>query len=271
MSDRATTVSQSNGSFEIHVDSRAALTDPSRTPLVLLHAFPVGPTMWNSLVESLAGPAMIVHLPGFGESAVPPGEASLEDAADAIARYLSQNGVEKIVVAGVSMGGYVALALAEQHPELIAGIGLLDTRLEADTEQARQGRYSTIDQVKESGVTALTVSGLVGRTTAEYRPDVLSKVEELARDANPHGVMWALEAMARRPDRTHVMLESSYPALLLAGDEDSMSPLEVLTAPLAHRSNVEAVQVPGAGHLSAMEEPKVVAEALETLVNRSEA
>lgn len=271
MSDRATTISEGNDSFEIHVDSRAAVTDPSRTPLVLLHAFPVGPTMWNSLVESLAGPVMIVHLPGFGASTVPSGEASLDDAADAVAQYLNRHGVEKAVVAGVSMGGYVALALAEGHPDVIAGVGLLDTRLEADTEEARQGRYSTIGQVKESGVTALTVSGLVGRTTAEYRPDVLSEVEELAREANPHGVMWALEAMARRPDRTHVMLESSYPALLLAGDEDSMSPLEVLTTPLAHRSNVEAVQVPGAGHLSAMEEPKVVAEALETLVSRSEA
>jgi len=255
--------------YFLHYEDRAAITDSNRVPLVLIHAFPVGPEMWNDVVELLSGRNLVVDLPGFGNTPVPDGAPNLDDAADALAATLDRTGIDKAVIAGLSLGGYVALAFLERHADRVAGLGLLDTQLDADSEEKRAQRAQTVDSVRNIGTKALSISELLGETTHKTQPLVVANAEQLAREAHPDGVVWALEAMASRPGRAYVVREAGVPVLLLAGSEDTMTPISVLEEPLAEIDDVAAVTVEQAGHLSAMEQPNEVAEALDELVGRA--
>src|SRR5699024_3019782 len=153
---------------------RAMLTDMSASPLalrrhgpadglplVLLHAFPLDSRMWDDVAGHLTGmPVLTLDAPASGSSAPAVGQPTLEAYADAVAATLAEVGVDRAVVAGLSMGGYTALALAERHPALLAGIGLLDTKSTADDRQARDGRLATAERAEEVG--AEVVAGMVG-------------------------------------------------------------------------------------------------------------
>lgn len=254
-------------SLHLNFEDRAAIIDRKRCPLVLLHAFPVGPQMWGDVVELLAGRNLVVDLPGFGATPIPDGEPNLDDAADALARTLDLAGIDRAVIAGLSMGGYVALSFAERHPERLSALALLNTNMHQDPEEKRQERREMIERVRADGARALSADALLGKTTRATQPLVVSSAQELAHEANPEGIIWALEAMAIRPERTYVARELDVPVLVLTGDEDDMSPLSALTDPLAEKKDVTAVTISGAGHLSAMEQPQAVARALEDLVS----
>lgn len=254
--------------FALHFEDRPAIIDRKRVPLVLLHAFPVGPQMWDEVVELLAGRNLVMSLPGFGNSPIPDGPANLDDAADALAVSLDQAGIDEAVIAGLSLGGYVALSFVERHADRVAGLALLDTNMGADSPQKRAEREQQVAAVRAEGTEVLSVDALLGTTTKATAPLVVANAEQYAREANPDGVVWALEAMAARPERTYVVREAGVPVLILAGDEDELSPISVLRDPLLEVSDVRAVTIAGAGHLTAMEKPQEVAEALDELVAR---
>src|SRR5690625_4507026 len=142
---------------------------PEGLPLVLLHAFPVDSRMWDGVIAHLADlPVITLDAPGFAVSPPPDDVAvalgrapgpSLESYAVAVAQTLRGVGVERAVVAGLSMGGYAALALAERHRSLLAAIGLLDTKGEVDPEDARTGRLRVAEDAEHRGAEA--VAGMV--------------------------------------------------------------------------------------------------------------
>ncbi|HEY0186372.1 MAG TPA: alpha/beta hydrolase [Cellulomonas sp.] len=249
-------------------------------PLVLLHAFPLDARMWTEVAAVFADPAgtapdvpvLAVDLPGMGTaaaSALP--EPSIEAAADVVAAVLAAAGHARVVVAGLSMGGYVAMALAERHPGLLAGIGLLDTKSTADAPAARANRLRVADAVQRSGTVdevAPMASALLGATSRARRPELAARIAGWIGAQQPSGVAWSQRAMAARPDRTAVLAACGLPALVLVGDEDEQTPLpeaEHLAQALAVRPQI----VPAAGHLSAVEAPDVVSQALAGLVQRA--
>lgn len=245
--------------------------DGTGTPLVLLHAFPLDARMWADVVALLPGdePVLAVDLPGLGAAAAHPlPEPSLEAAADAVADALTRAGHRRAVVAGLSMGGYVALALAERHPDLVVGLGLLDTKAVADADEARANRLRVADAVEAAGTVDAVLpmaADLLG-AAARTRVGVVARVEGWIAAQPPAGVAWSQRAMAARPDRLAV-LEAfrGRPALVLVGEEDRPTPVAEARR-TADALGVEPVVVPGAGHLTAVEDPAAVAEALGVLV-----
>ncbi len=254
-------------------------------PLVLLHGFPFDALMWEDVVMRLPDvPILTVDAPGFGDSpsfedvarAVNrPGVApSLEVVADAIADVLHREGIHRVVPVGLSMGGYVALAFAERHYSLLAGIGLLDTKATADDAAGRANRLRIAEAAEgEAGSDAVApmVDVLLGATTKAERPDLVAEITGLLAAAPPAGIAWAQRAMAARPDRTEVLAPLDVPVLVLRGAEDVISPQEAAEAMAHELKDVEVVVVPDAGHMTAMEQPDDVAEALRRLWERSSA
>ncbi|GEA89482.1 alpha/beta fold hydrolase [Cellulomonas cellasea] len=246
-------------------------------PVVLLHAFPFDARMWDEVAAALPAdrPVLALDLPGHGAAAgLTPAEPSLEAVADAVAASLSEVGVARAVVAGLSMGGYVALALVERHPGLVAGLGLLDTRATADPDEARANRLrvaaaveasSTVDEVRPMA------RAVLGATTLAGRPDVVDRVATWVGEQPPAGVAWSQRAMAARPERGAALAAFAGPVLVLVGDEDTVTPLADAERLRAAAPHAELVVVPGAGHLSAVEQPALVAEALERLARRADA
>lgn len=245
-------------------------------PLVLLHAFPLDARMWEPVVARLPQlPVLALDAPGFGSSPHPaelattPGaEPGLEAYADAVAATLRQAGVERAVVAGVSMGGYAVMALAERHPALLAGVGLLDTKAEADGDDARATRLAVADAAEgPDGAEAVAgmLTTVLGETTQRERPGVVDQVRAWLAEAPPAGIAWAQRAMAARPDRVAPLRDLTVPALVLRGAEDAGAPQPAAEAMAEALADAELVVVPRAGHLSPLEDPAAVATALERL------
>lgn len=229
--------------------------------------------MWDGVIRALPSgvEAVAPDLPGFGGRAVLSCEPSLDAMAEDLLAALSQRGVEKAAVAGMSMGGYVALALAERAPERVTGLALVDSRPQADTEEARAGRRRLIERVRAAGEEegpTLAADGAIPRLFATGREEDFARfAREGAKKAGVSGICWALEAMARRPDRTHVMkglVERGVPVRVVHGTEDRFVPIEDARA-FARETGAELVEIPGAGHSSPIEAPERVAEALAGL------
>ncbi|GIJ00133.1 pimeloyl-ACP methyl ester carboxylesterase [Sediminihabitans luteus] len=252
------------------------LRDGHGLPLVLLHAFPLDHRMWASAVDAMPGDFTVLapDLHGMGRAPDGPRTPGLEASADAVVSAVRAAGYDRAVVAGLSMGGYVAMAIAERHPGFVAGLGLLDTKSTADAPEARLNRLRVAHQVEaERDTTAVLgmVATLVGDTTRAEQPRIVPLVESWIRAQRADGVAWSQRAMAARPDRTHVIHDVAGPVLVLVGDEDVMSPVSAAEHMVVARRDAELVIVPGAGHLSAVERPAQVAEALADLVARASA
>lgn len=250
-------------------------------PLVLLHAFPLDRRMWEDVLAELDDlPVVTLDAPGFGGSPGPeelgeafgrPPEPTLSLYADAVAGTLREAGVDRAVVAGLSMGGYATLALAERHPGLLAGVGLLDTRAAADPPAARADRLRVAEEAAGpagAGAVAPMVDKVLGGTSHAERPEVVEKVRRWLAEAPPSGISWAQRAMAARPDRLAALEDLTVPALVLRGAEDVQSSQEDAESMAAALGDVEVVVVPRAGHLSAVERPHEVATALRVLRER---
>ena len=256
-----------------------------RLPLVLLHGFPLDHHMWDDVTDLLPGDRTVLapDLPGFGTSPSgedvadalrAPVEPALETMADAVAATLRAAGVERAIVAGLSMGGYVAMALVERHPDLVAGLGLLDTKSTADDDAARANRLRVAEAVTADGEVDAVLGmrrALLGETSLVLRPELIDRLEGWIRSQGAAGVAWAQRAMAARPDRTDVLRGFGAPALVLVGEEDQITPL-----PAAHHlevalASVVLVVVPRAGHMSSIENPEPVAAALDALALRVDA
>ncbi|WP_098485540.1 alpha/beta fold hydrolase [Georgenia soli] len=250
-------------------------------PLVLLHAFPLDRRMWDDVLAELDDlPVITLDAPGFGSSPATeelaeafgaPSEPTLTLYADAVAGTLREAGVDRAVVAGLSMGGYATLALAERHPDLLAGVGLLDTRAAPDPEAAREDRLRVAEEAagpKGAGAVAPMIGKVLGTTSHAERPEVVEKVRGWLAEAPPSGIAWAQRAMAARPDRLAALEALDVPALVLRGAEDLQSSQDDAESMASALRDVEVVVVPRAGHLSAVEQPQEVATALRALRER---
>lgn len=246
----------------------------SALPLVLLHAFPLDSRMWTAVAELLPEPAAVhvVDLPGTPGHTEGLPEPSLDASADEVARLLHEAGIDRAVVGGLSMGGYVALALTERHPGLVAGLGLVDTKSVADTPEAAARRLEAADGFEAVGAVDPVlpgIDGLLGETTRTARLQVREQVLAWVRDQVPAGLAWSQRAMAARPDRTDVLRAFRGPVTVVVGDEDTVTPVEQARA-MADAAGGVLVVVPRVGHLSALEDPAAVATALGELVSRAE-
>jgi pimeloyl-ACP methyl ester carboxylesterase len=237
---------------------------PSSDPVVLLHAFPLGPAMWQSQVAALAGRKVLTpSFPGFGGR--PPGGTSLDDFADAVLADMDAAGIERAVVVGLSMGGYVAFRLHARSPERVAGLILADTKASADDEAARDKRTDQADRVRREGVGFLVdamTPVLLGKTTLAERPTVVTAVRDMIADADPEGVARALTAMRDRPDSTAKLTSIRVPVLAIVGDEDQVTPAPGAREIAEGVADGRLVVIPNAGHLANLEDAPAFNSAL---------
>ncbi|MBP2338723.1 pimeloyl-ACP methyl ester carboxylesterase [Saccharothrix coeruleofusca] len=221
-------------------------------PLVLLHAFPLDSRMWDGVRE---------RLDPITPDQRAQGEPDLAAAARRVLDHLDERGIERAVVGGCSMGGYVAMALLRQAPERVAGLVLADTRAGADTEEARANRLAVAERAEAEGVgewLAGTVPALLAPTSPE---EVSSRVRGWVLDQDPADVAWAQRAMAARPDSTELLRAARVPALVVVGEHDGLTPPRQARE-LADLLRGELVQLPGAGHLAPVEAPDAFADAV---------
>jgi pimeloyl-ACP methyl ester carboxylesterase len=240
-------------------------------PLVLVHGYPFDHTIWYSTIAALGSNARVLapDVPGFGRTPLPHAHpASLTAAADALAQLLEEKGAERAVVAGMSMGGYIALAFAERYPGKLAGLGLISTQTTADTPEARKGREEMIQKIRANGPQA-AAEAILPKMFASEKPRDPALAEFAVRgaaNAGAEGLCWALRAMAERPDRTETTRELDLPVLVAHGPEDRIVPFAKARALAESCRRPIFAELRGAGHATPLEAPDALAAALARLM-----
>ena len=242
-------------------------------PLLFIHGWPHNRTLWAGQLSGLPTLARCIapDLRGFGGTTVMP-PYTIEQYADDLVQLMDARGVERAVVCGLSMGGYVALAMLRRHRHRLRALILTSTRATADTPEAREKRMRLIEFVESHGVEALAgrqLRAMVGTTTFEHRPVVRDALRDLMAAAPREGVIGGLHAMAQRAAATELLTTIDFPTLVVGGAEDSFTPPDELRAMAARIPRSRFELLAGGGHVCPYERPgafnHVVSEFLSEL------
>jgi pimeloyl-ACP methyl ester carboxylesterase len=231
-------------------------------PVVFLHGFPLRRGIWSAQVDALSDRARCVvpDLRGFGESTPAP-PFSMDQYADDVVALLDHLGIERAVVCGLSMGGYVAFALWRRHAHRVRGLALVGTRAGADSEAGQRRRHELLAVASErgsAGVADQMMPGMLGKSTRERNPGLGDTIHAMLESAPTDGCVGALHAMLMRPDSGPTLGSITVPTLIVVGEEDVLTPVvesEALNAGI-RGSRLEVIS--GAGHLANVERPAAV-------------
>ena len=235
-------------------------------PLVLLHGFPLDGRMWASQLEELSDQYRVIvpDLRGFGRSRSNQ-SFTIESLADDVHALLESIGALRCVLAGLSMGGYVALAYVKKYLSDLRGLALVDTKAEADSPQAREGRQKMIELVRTSGARAVADQmqpRMLSPDTIAHRPQQVRTLREVMESCPPETIERALAAMRDRPDYSGILPSVAVPTLIIVGESDAITPPDQAQAMARAIPKSEVVLIQGAGHMSPLEHPEQVNQAL---------
>jgi pimeloyl-ACP methyl ester carboxylesterase len=252
----------------VHVNARtiayfdSSPGDRTSNVVVLIHAFPLGAAMWEGQVKALPQGWRLVapDLRGFGGSTLPEPDDSpaIDDYAADVVDLLRALGVSSAVVGGLSMGGYVTLAVLRRASALARAVILADTRAGADSLEGRANRRSMlalVDREGPSGVARDMLPKLLGKTSFEERDHLEALVRRLIKQQSPAAVRGAILRIMERPDSFATLEAIEVPTLIIAGDEDVLTPVEEAQKMLAAAPGAQLVVLPRTGHLANLEDP----------------
>ena len=231
----------------------------SGPPVVLLHGYPFNRSMWREQVEALSPNYRVVtpDLRGLGETSVTAGPATMDEMAEDVAALMDKLDIERAVIAGLSMGGYVTLAFYRHFPRRVRALILADTRPQADTVEGRRSREEQANKVLKEGMESVAdgfLQKVLAPATLTSRPEIVARVREMIISTKPQGAANALRGMAARRDHTDFLPSVNAPTLIIVGSEDQLTPprdselmrrkirgsrLKILDG-AAHISNIEA-------------------------------
>ena len=225
------------------------------TAIVLLHGFLENQRMWDGFVDSFSKKYRIItiDLLGHGQTECLGYVHSMEDNADMVHAVLSELRIRKAIFVGHSMGGYVALALAELYPETIKGLTLLNSTTRADSEDRKTNRDRAIVAVKQNytNFIRLSIANLFSENNRERLITEIENVKIAALKTPLQGIVASLEGMKIRKDREVLLHFAPFPVLLILGQKDPVlnyeetkeqienTPTQLVSFPDGHMSHIE--------------------------------
>ncbi|QIN84809.1 alpha/beta fold hydrolase [Rubrobacter tropicus] len=230
-------------------------------PLVLLHAFPLNGKMFEPQLEALSADRRVVvpDFPGFGYSPRTPAQPDVGYYAGCVLGLLDRLEIPRVVLGGVSMGGYVAFECVRSFPERISGLILANTRPDPDSEEIRKTRKEMALRVAREGIGILPdlqMERLLSPHTRENDGGLAEKVRAIILENTPDGAVAALGAMRERPDSETTLGEISVPTLVIGGEDDAISSPGVMGEMAGKIRGSRHVTLTNVGHLSNLEDPE---------------
>ncbi len=228
--------------------------------VVLLHGFPLDRSMWSHQRASIGSIYRLItpDLRGHGRTAAPDGIYTVDAMADDVIETLDALQLtEPLVLGGLSMGGYIALSIAQRYPERLKGLMLLNTRAAGDSPEAAAKREAEAQEIAASGDVEPLVQAALGKlfaeSTTKAHPEIVRKLHTHMSRTVPRAVVGALRGMAARPDRTEFLPRIKIPTLVVAGLDDAVVPMSEARAMAAAIPDAHFVAIPHAGHLAPLE------------------
>jgi pimeloyl-ACP methyl ester carboxylesterase len=249
-----------------------AIHDSGTGEVVLfLHAFTLDASQWDHQVASLSGGMRCIRVDvwGCGDSPPPPDvEPTLDGLATAVLDALDARHIDRVAVVGISMGGYLAFALWRLAPERVRALVLCNTRAGADTTEARNDRLAMAERVEREQSVESVVEPMVARLLsphAQMEAHIVDPVRGRIRRCTPAGIAFAQRAMAARLDSTELLASINVPTLVIAGTQDAIIRTPEVLAIADQIPEARFVEL-DCGHLSNLEQPRVVSDHLESFL-----
>jgi pimeloyl-ACP methyl ester carboxylesterase len=236
------------------------VTAGSGLPVVLLHGFCESKSIWANYFDSLAEKYLVIalDLPGFGDNPALEGPLTIADMAEAIQLFLNEKQIERCVMIGHSLGGYVALAFGEKYNDRLLGLGLFHSTAYADSLEKKQGRTKSIEAIETHGV-AQFVEEVMPPLFAESRRhdlhDQIHAIVEQGKLTPKTTVIETIKAMRDRKDRSKSLEKASYPILFIAGKHDSAINFSASTSQFWIPARATIHIMKEVGHMGMIEEP----------------
>lgn len=254
------------GASTIHYEQRGA-GDP---PVVLVHGFPLDGRVFDDQLRSLSGTHRVIvpDLPGFGRSSAA-GDFTIASLADDLRAFLAQIEAVPCVLAGLSMGGYIALEFARRHPSDLRGLMLIDTRAESDSPETRANRDRMIDIARSRGVRAIAeqmLPKMLAEATAHATPAVVQRLRQIMESQPVDTICRALAAMRDRDDLTDALTTIDLPTLIIVGEYDVITPPALAERMHAALNRSWLATIEGSGHMPSIEQPEQVTRAIARLL-----
>lgn len=240
------------------------------TPLVLLHGFCEDSRMWDDFLTLFSHQKIIrIDLPGFGQSELKQGQ-SIENMADCVKAVFDHLKIEKCVLIGHSMGGYVSLEFAKKYGEQLLGLGMFHTHPYADSAEKKAGRDKSIDFIRRNGHIHYVKQVIPSLFAFDFSKGYQFEVNKLLYNAiqnAPENFIAALEAMKNRPDNSAVLEEINCPVLFIIGKEDQAIPLDQSLNQTALPRIADIHILPSIGHMGMFEAKRKTAKIIKNFLS----
>jgi pimeloyl-ACP methyl ester carboxylesterase len=218
--------------------------------VILIHGFAEDGATWDNMAGPLSACCRLIipDLPGSGRSSAllttgPAAPLFIEDLAAAVRALLDHLDIEKCIMIGHSMGGYIALAFAEKYPDRLTALGLFHSTAYPDSEEKKAIRHKSIEFIRKNGADLFirqSTPGLFGQYTQQHRPELIDAMIDRYTGFSPDSLIGYYQAMITRPDRTAILREFHGPVLFIIGEEDTIIPLQ---------SALEQSHLPAVSHI----------------------
>jgi pimeloyl-ACP methyl ester carboxylesterase len=237
-------------------------------PVVLVHGFPLDGTVWQELLENLSPDFSVIvpDLPGFGKSPSQ-GPFTMESMADVLQEFLKRIGVLPCVLAGLSMGGYIAQAFAVKYSSSLRGLMLVDTRCNADTDTGKKARNDMIELAKSKGSAAVAEQMMPKMFAPGVSAELVTRLRAVMTACPAQTIQYASAAMRDRPDLSSDLAELSIPALIIVGEFDVLAPPSMAQEMHGILCGSTLTVIPNAGHMTPMERPADVAASMRKFLS----
>jgi 3-oxoadipate enol-lactonase len=233
----------------------------AKIPVVFIHGFPFSQEMWAPQIAALQNAYSLITYDnrGHGKTEAGDGQYLIETFVDDLIGLLDSLEIQKAVLCGLSMGGYIALRAVERNPERVQALVLCDTRSEADSNEAKLKRAANVKLVKEKGLPAFAegfLKAVFAPESFENKPEAVELIRKIILANPPLGVCGTLLALASRTDTTDALPKISVPTLIMVGEHDPITPPAASKAMKKAIPDSELHIIPHAAHLSNLENPE---------------
>lgn len=238
--------------------------------LIFLHGFLENRQMWAPVLEALPNSyrKITLDLPGHGKSDNLAYVHSMEEMAEVVMALVKHLRLKKFTLIGHSMGGYVALALADKYPDNLKALVLMNSNSRADSLEKQMNRDRAISLVKRNPKSYVrsAIPLLFRPKNRQFLKEQVALVKEQAMETSAQGIVAALEGMKQRLDREMILAFAPYPILFIASKKDPVLEFEMLKEQMQY-DKVESLILED-GHMSHLENPKELFEGLKAFLHR---
>lgn len=241
--------------------------------IIFIHGFPYDHTMWKAQIDELSKNYFCVayDIRGLGESPIGDGQYTMESFVDDLELILTELKLDKPVLCGLSMGGYISFRALERMEEKFSAVILCDTRSDADGNEGKLKRAAAIKRINTEGLATFAKDFITNCFGDHYKQNDKEEFEKrIAKSStfNPAGVKGSLLAMLGRNDTTEYLIRIKIPVLVICGENDALTPPPVMKALADKINGAEFVIIKNSGHMSPIENPREVNEAIKKFLEK---